>query len=428
MDVFISHITEEADEAKSLKESLEGAIPGINIFVSSTDLVLGDTWLVEILKHLDSAKIMLTLCSPGSVRQPWINFESGIGYAKKARVIPICYKGLSTEQLPDPLAILQTFELTRPASCRNLVLFLSDYLKKTVADNFEPSNMLASINQAIQKKGPLNIDTIGVVLSHRQDQWEKNRNSVFTLPGSLPVDLRDNWKIKSIDDERTFTSNELFQYGGLILAMPWHAKIQQETINALVEWVYSGGRLLLLGFELGDRHHDSNLAELSHRFGIDPASGDIVGPRVYQTGAIQGKLSMPKPYGELLTFEPDLSPEHPFNAGLPEIRLRNVQTVRVDPGGMEWIHVGQNCTYRPRPDSVQYNDGIMATPGINMVEQNEFSSWLPIAVEAPQGLCGKGGVNMIGTWDLIGDGKTFDGPNKDLLIRLLDWLSHKETK
>src|SRR5215475_10185629 len=139
MHVFVSHISEEAQEAKALKEGLEAALPGIEVFVSSADLILGDTWLIEILKYLDTAKVMLTLCSPGSVRRPWINFESGIGYARKARVIPICYKGLSTDELPDPLAILQTFELTRPAACRNLVQLLATYLNKAIAENFDPA-------------------------------------------------------------------------------------------------------------------------------------------------------------------------------------------------------------------------------------------------------------------------------------------------
>lgn len=432
MDVFISHITEEAQEAKALKEGIEAALPGIKVFVSSADLSIGDTWLIELLNHLNTAKVMLTLCSPGSVRQPWINFENGLGYAKKAKVIPICYKGLSTDELPDPLGIFQTFELTRSAACRNLVDWLATYLNAKVVETFDPAAMLASINKATQIKGPLNNDTIGIVLSQRQDQWEKNRNSVFNLPDSLPPDLRNMWKISKIDDERTFITNDLFQYAGLILAMPWHAKLRQETINAIVEWVYSGGRLLLLGFELGDRHHDSNLAELSHRFGIDPTSGDIVGPRIFKAGPVDGPpVSIPKPYGEPITFQirsDNKSDVSLFENFAPPVTLRNVQTVRVDPGGKEWIYVGENSTYRPRLDSVQYNDGIMATPGVNMVEQNEFSSWLPVAVEAPKGLCGKGGVTMIGTWDLIGDGQFFQRSNLALIERLLNWLSHKEAE
>jgi hypothetical protein len=59
---------------------------------------------------------------------------------------------------------------------------------------------------------------------------------------------------------------------GLVVGNPWRTKITREAISVVVEWVRAGGRLLLLGFELGDRHHGGNLAELSRFFGIDPRS------------------------------------------------------------------------------------------------------------------------------------------------------------
>ena len=75
-----------------------------------------------------------------------------------------------------------------------------------------------------------------------------------------------------IDDERLFLSPDLDKLSGLVVGNPWRTKITPEAISAVVEWVRAGGRLLLLGFELGDRHHGGNLAELSRFFGIDPRS------------------------------------------------------------------------------------------------------------------------------------------------------------
>jgi hypothetical protein len=168
--------------------------------------------------------------------------------------------------------------------------------------------------------------------------------------------------------------------------------MEAETISAIVEWVKSGGRLLLLGFELGDRHHNGNLAELSHHFGIDPAS-DIVGPREYGDR---------KPYNVTVDFSPSEADEHPFTKRLTSIRLTNVQTVRVDPGGIEWLQVGSNIVYRPRRDSVRYHGGTMTAPGGAAFESRSDVGWMPIAVEAPHGLCGAGSVHMIGSWDLLG--------------------------
>jgi len=254
---------------------------------------------------------------------------------------------------------------------------------------------------------------VGIVLCYRQNEWEEGDRSVFALANSLPNGLSGQWNFRPLDDERVFLSPGLHKLSGLILGSPWRSTIEPETIVAIVEWVRAGGRLLLLGFELGDRHHDGNLGELSHHFGIDPA-GDIVGPLGY------GEL---KPYDEPLVFDPAAADEHLLTEGLVDIRLSNVQTLRVLPGGAEWLRVGRNVVYRPRRDSVQYRDGTMTAPRRASFEINQSAGWLPVAVEAPQGLCGSGSVQMIGTWDLLGRREAFSGDNLTLVTRLLDWLS-----
>jgi hypothetical protein len=208
----------------------------------------------------------------------------------------------------------------------------------------------------------------------------------------------------------------------VVLTLCSPKSVQRPWLN-FEKWVRSGGRLLLLGFELGDRHHDGNLAELSHHFGIDPAS-DIVGP----TGH---KCEERKPYNDrpknkyVIDFTPSMADGHAFTDGLATIRLTNVQTVRVDPGGIEWLRVGSNVVCRPRRDCVRYRDGTMTAPAVAAFETNQNAGWLAVAVEAPQGLCGAGSVHMIGIWDLLGSNQAFDGDNLMLLTRLLDWLSGK---
>src|SRR5690349_21707077 len=111
MTVFLSHISEEASEARALKKQLESALPGLEVFVSTTDIHLGHSWLMEVHKALERSKVSLALCSPNSVRRPWVNFEMGCGWAKGIPVIPVCYKGMRPSQLPDPLGTFQTLEL-----------------------------------------------------------------------------------------------------------------------------------------------------------------------------------------------------------------------------------------------------------------------------------------------------------------------------
>jgi hypothetical protein len=62
-------------------------------------------------------------------------------------------------------------------------------------------------------------------------------------------------------------------------------------------------------------------------------------------------------------------------------------------------------------------------------QADELAGWLPVAAEAPRGLCGKGEVQAIGTWDLIGRDEPFDRrDNLVLLGRLFEWLSGREVR
>jgi hypothetical protein len=411
MRVFLSHISEEAVEARAFKKVLELALPGSEVFVSAADIHLGNAWLQEIDHALRDADAVVALCSPNSVRRPWLNFESGTGWTRHLPVIPVCHNGMRKDRLPDPLHIFQAIEITDADSCRELVSQLATILRLTPATNFDP----ASFFQALRAENALRTNEVGIVLCHQQQKWESGERSVFFLASSLPSRLRGHWRFRALTDERVFQSQDLHKLSGLIFANPWRARIEPETITATVEWVRKGGRLLLLGFELGDRHHGGNLGELSHHFGIDPA-GDIVGPQGYGDR---------KPYDQAIDFMPSKADRHPFTEGLRAVRGTNVQTVRVDPGGTEWLRVGDNVVYRPSRDSVRYHDGTMTTPGGAAFDVNLQAGWLAVAVEAPKGLCGAGSVHMIGTWDLMGRAQPFGDENLTLVTRLLDWLSHK---
>ncbi|MDQ3846000.1 MAG: toll/interleukin-1 receptor domain-containing protein [Bacteroidota bacterium] len=410
MRAFLSHISEEAPEARALKYNLEAAIPGLEVFVSAADIHLGNDWLDVINKALKKAKLVIALCSPHSVRRPWVNFESGSGWSKGLHVIPVCYKGLEKEYLPHPLGIFQAVELTNIENIQNLLIQVADQLNLTVADTYDPSLLL----EQLEVERPPRTNAIGIVLCYGQREWEEGDQSIFNIRQSRTDELKGQYIFQHIDRRSDFLSPKLHQISGIILAMPWRSKLEPETISAIVEWVKAGGRLLLLGYELGDRHHDGNLSELSHHFGIDPTA-DIVGPHGYGNN---------KPYDEPVDFLVKEAEPHPFTTGIESIRLANVQTIRVDPGGVEWLRVGNNAIYRPHKDSVRYRRGNMTAPKGSFFEYYH-ASHMPVAVQAPEGLCGKGAVHMIGSWDLLGRDTLFGANNKAFLIRLLDWLSGK---
>lgn len=409
MNVFLSHISEESSEARAIKTSLENALPGLEVFVSAADIHFGDQWLKVIDEAMERAKVILSLCSPGSMRRPWLNFESGSGWSRRIPVIPVCHKGLTKEQLPDPLGIFQAIELVNADSYKQLIERLASEFKLKVAAGTDPWLMFDNLTpEPLARTGE-----IGVVLTHKQDEWEKYKPTLFNFYKKLPPEISGDWKFKPLTNKNTFLSEELNKLSGLIFASPWKSKLEPEFVTATVEWVKNGGRLLLLGFELGDRHHEANLAELSQYFGISPAI-DIVGPSDFQGN---------KPYNTIVDFDTSAAEQHPFTINLSNIQLTNVQTLRVEPGGIEWLRVGQNVVYHPNRECVVYRDGVMTAPGGNAFKINKDAGWLPVAVEAPEGLCGHGGVQMFGTWDLLGRNKRFGDENNILMTRILNWLA-----
>ncbi|WP_163988867.1 toll/interleukin-1 receptor domain-containing protein [Pyxidicoccus caerfyrddinensis] len=413
MSIFVSHIAEEAHVARNLKEQLERTIPGAKVFVSS-GLTKGLPWLAAVEHALRKARVVLVLCSPRSVARSWVNFESGAGWSRKARVIPICHDGLRLEDLPLPLNMFQGVDLGSDNAHEDLdglIRDMAESLRLPAAPRFDPRKML----QALVQQPAQHTAGIGIVLNHQQDQWDRTQCSPFEFPDSLPPKLRGRWPIKPLRRHADLLSARLHELSGLILGAPWRSQMDPRTITALVRWVHGGGRLLMLGYELGDRHHGGNLGELAVHFGIHLET-DIVGPQ---------NTDATKPYGARVDFAPGRAERHFLTEDLKKLWLANVQTLRVDPGGTEWLRVGNNIVCRPKHDSVKYEQGTLTQPGGQSFDLNRNAGWLPVGVEAPAGLCGRGCVLALGTWEIVGKHGAFwkHADNRELLFRLLDWLS-----
>ena len=122
--VFISHIVPENEVAIAFKELIEASFLGmIEVFVSSDEhsIAMGQRWLDEITKALKTCSIEIVLCSPQSVKRPWIHFEAGEGWIRDIPVIPLCHSGMVPSKLPLPLNLLQGATATEVASL-NLIL------------------------------------------------------------------------------------------------------------------------------------------------------------------------------------------------------------------------------------------------------------------------------------------------------------------
>lgn len=110
LEVFVSHRTVEAKFADVLRAHLARDFIGIlNFFVSTdvTSVPAGSQWFEEVVAALQRTHLMLAICSNQSVRLPWINYETGGACARNVDVIPLCHSGMTPDQLPVPLGMLE---------------------------------------------------------------------------------------------------------------------------------------------------------------------------------------------------------------------------------------------------------------------------------------------------------------------------------
>lgn len=147
--VFISHITEEKELAVKTKELIEESFLGmIEVFVSSDEhsISLGQKWLDNITESLKSCAVEIILCSPKSIKRPWINFEAGAGWIRDIPVIPFCHSGMKPSLLPMPLNLLQAANANEISSLKLLFPVLAQALGSK-APNVDFSTFVDSVKE-----------------------------------------------------------------------------------------------------------------------------------------------------------------------------------------------------------------------------------------------------------------------------------------
>jgi L-histidine Nalpha-methyltransferase len=155
LSVFVSHITEERALAEILKERLQkNFLRWVQVFSSSDgeSISAGDEWLESIRRGLTDADILLVLCSPTSIRRPWINFEAGAAWISQKRLIPVCHSGLTPGDLPMPLSVLHGISAASPDGLAALYHEIAKQLQCDVpALDFEEfSREIASVEQGFK--------------------------------------------------------------------------------------------------------------------------------------------------------------------------------------------------------------------------------------------------------------------------------------
>jgi hypothetical protein len=92
----------------------------LDVFVSSDteSIDAGEEWLKSIQRALQECLIVVILCSPESIRRPWVNFEAGAAWMLEIPLIPVCHLGLLPRDLRMPLSLRQGIALGDPDGLR----------------------------------------------------------------------------------------------------------------------------------------------------------------------------------------------------------------------------------------------------------------------------------------------------------------------
>lgn len=106
--IFISFASQEVELAKELQKIIQSAFPDkVSVFVSDTKITAGEIWEDEIKTAIKDATLVFVLCSPLSIKRPWVNFECGASTIPKddsenqVLMIPLCHSGLRFSDLSD---------------------------------------------------------------------------------------------------------------------------------------------------------------------------------------------------------------------------------------------------------------------------------------------------------------------------------------
>ncbi len=168
MKAFVSHISEEAPIAATLKQWIEDALLGqCEVFVSSDAATLpaGVKWLDEINKALRSANVLLVLCSSASLPRPWVNFETGCAWAKGIPIIPLCHSGATKNTLPRPISEFQAIDLLDPSFGSLLFKALQVHFDLKRVPPIDHAKFIAEIASAVAGLAPVATGTSSSITS-----------------------------------------------------------------------------------------------------------------------------------------------------------------------------------------------------------------------------------------------------------------------
>jgi hypothetical protein len=133
--VFLSHASADQHIAAELKTTMEAAIPGCDVFVSSDgeDLRPGDPWVETILRKLGDASLLVVLATQRGINRRWVWYESGAGWSRGLRIIPCCVGKIRKGELVAPFSGYQALNVDEEGDLRLLLASMAIDLKLPTA-------------------------------------------------------------------------------------------------------------------------------------------------------------------------------------------------------------------------------------------------------------------------------------------------------
>jgi hypothetical protein len=197
--IFVSHVTEDAAVAASMKLRMtEDFLGQLTVFLSSDteSIAAGEEWLSSVSRALRDSSIFVVLCSPIAIARPWVNFEAGAAWMREIPVIPVCFGGLRPRDLPMPLSARQGLELNDAQGLRRLYARIAQALGfQSPARDYDElaADLTSSEDQTSDNARAEEMDTdkairsrIDEALSHPRYKW-RSLDKVAAA-AAIPVD------------------------------------------------------------------------------------------------------------------------------------------------------------------------------------------------------------------------------------------------
>ena len=113
--LFLSYYSEDEADAEDVAAHLERAFRAeqLEVFKASRPESVrpGDHWQDKIIDSLTESDALLVLMTVNALSRPWVNFEIGVTWARKARILMFCDRGMTPAALPTPYNTLQAVDL-----------------------------------------------------------------------------------------------------------------------------------------------------------------------------------------------------------------------------------------------------------------------------------------------------------------------------